>query len=149
MKANKYEKTYVCVEKAMRAVEDLEPAIEFLRKQTAPVTCKEIGRAVFGKEYSRHKTYPARMGQILRHLRKNNYVKMEEREGEPIEVEVEDFLPKDDDNGEPFMLTVHDEKGREYRIDNPNYHGWRNGYNWVKVKKTIIPTIKVYTWVAD
>jgi hypothetical protein len=148
MEANKYEKTYVSVENALRNVEYVEPVVEFLRKQTSPVSCKEIGTAVFGPEYSRHKTYPARMGQILRHLRQGNFIKMEKRDGDPIEIEVEDYVPCEDENGEPLMLIVHDDKGREYRIDNPNYRGGRR-YHWATVKKTITPTIKIYTWVAD
>lgn len=148
MIVNEYEKTYVSVQKALWAIESLDATVEFLRKQTSPVSCKEIGTAVFGPDYSRFKTYPARMGQILRHLRRGNFIKMEKRNGDPIEFEVEDYVPYEDENGEPAMITVHDDKGREYHINNPNCRGWRK-YHWVTVKKTFTPTTKVYTWVAD
>lgn len=148
MIVNEYEKTYVSVQKALWNIQSLDAVVEFLRKQTSPVSCKEIGTAVFGPDYSRFRTYPTRMGQILRHLRQGNFIKVETHNGDPIEIEVEDYVPYDDENEEPFMLTVHDDKGREYRINNPNYRG-RRKYHWAMVKKTIVPTTKVYTWVAD
>jgi hypothetical protein len=47
------------------------------------------------------------------------------------------------------MLTVHDDKGREYRIDNPNYKPFFCDGYWGKVKKSIPRTVKTYIWVAD
>lgn len=153
MKVTEYEKTYVSVKNAISATEHVEAVVEFLRKQTTPVTCAEIGKGVFGDVYSRScmsKSYAAQMGQVLRHLRKGGFIKMEERKGDPIEIEVETYIYDNDDKGEPPMITVHDDKGREYRIQNPNYSGhWTRGHgHWDKVKKTVTPTIKVYRWVA-
>lgn len=153
MKVTEYEKTYASVSNAVNDVCHVEAVVEFLRKQTAPVTCAEIGNAVFGGVYSRSymsKSYAAQMGQVLRHLRKGGFIKVEERKGDPIEIEVEGYIYDNDDNGEPPMITVHDDKGREYRIQNPNYSGhWTRGHgHWGKVKKTVTPTIKTYLWVA-
>ena len=153
MKVTEYEKTYASVSNAVNDVCHVEAVVEFLRKQTAPVTCAEIGNAVFGGVYSHSymsKSYAAQMGQVLRHLRKGGFIKVEERKGDPIEIEVEGYIYDNDDNGEPPMITVHDDKGREYRIHNPNYSGyWTRGHcHWGKVKKTVTPTIKTYLWVA-
>ena len=153
MKVTEYEKTYVSVSNAVNDVRHVEAVVEFLRKQTAPVTCTEIGNAVFGGVYSRSymsKSYAAQMGQVLRHLRKGGFIKVEERKGDPIEIEVEEYIYDNDGNGELPMITVHDDKGREYRIQNPNYSGhWSRGHgHWGKAKKTVTPTIKTYLWVA-
>lgn len=154
MKVTEYEKTYTSVYNAVNDVRHVEAVVEFLRKQTAPATCAEIGKGVFGDVYSRSymsKSYAAQMGQVLRHLRKGGFIKVEERKGDPIEIEVEEYIVPEDENGEPPMLTVHDEQGREFRIDNPNYNrmnAWRRGH-WGRVKKTVTPTIKTYLWVAE
>lgn len=154
MKVSKYEKTYVSVTNAVNDTEHLEAVVEFLRKQTNPVTCAEIGRAVFKDAYNSYymgKSCQGQMGQMLRHLRRGGFIKMEERKGDPIEIEVEEYIYDNDDSGEPPMITVHDDKGREYRIQNPNYNGrWTRGHgHWGKVKKTVTPTIKTYLWVAE
>ena len=152
MKVAEYEKTYVSVSKAIDDVRHVEAVVEFLRKQIAPVTCAEIGNAVFGGEYSHSymsKSYAAQMGQVLRHLRKGGFVKVEERKGDPIEIEVEDWISEPDIHGESATIIVHDDKGREYHINNPHYvGGWRHGH-WGKVKKTVTPTIRAYLWVAE
>jgi len=152
MKVADYEKTYVSVTNAVNDTEHLEATVEFLRKQSEPVTCATIGEAVFGDKYHDYywgKCCQSRMGQMLRHLRRGGFIKMEERKGDPIEIEVEGWISEPDVHGEPPTITVHDDKGREYIIKNPNYGGdWhRRGY-WGMVKKTITPTIKTYTWVA-
>lgn len=151
MQVSKYEKTYVSVVNAINATEHVEAAVEFLRKQTAPVTCAEVGKDVFGDVYSRSymsKSYAAQMGQILRHLRKGGFIKVEERKGDPIEIEVEEYVRRDE-KGNPSTIKVHDDEGNEYEIPNPKYRpSYRNG-RWERVKKTVTPTTKVYTWVAE
>lgn len=153
MNANLYEKTYVSVKNAVHDTEYLGAVVEFLRKQSEPVTCATIGEAVFGDQYHSYymgKSCQGMMGQMLRHLRQGGFIKMEERKCDPIEIEVEEYIVPKDENGEPPMLTVHDEQGREFRIDNPNYNrmdAWQRGY-WGKVKKTVTRTIKTYIWVA-
>ena len=88
------------------------------------------------------------MGQILRHLRKGGFIKIEERKGDPIEIEVAEYVNRDE-NGNPATIKVHDDEGNEYEIPNPKYRPsyWNNG-RFEKVKKTVTPTIKTYLWVA-
>lgn len=154
MKVSKYEKTYVSVYDAEMATTHVDEVAEYLQKQSEPVTCATIGKAIFGDKYDHYlwgKSCSAKMGQILRHLRKGGFVKVEERKGAPIEIEVDDYIIPNDENGEPPMITVYDAQGREYKINNPNYNpmgGWKRGH-WEKVKKTINPTIKVWSWVAE
>lgn len=151
MNANLYEKTYVSVKNAVNDTEHLDAVVEFLRKQSEPVTCAAIGEAVFGDQYHSYymgKSCQGRMGQMLRHLRQGGFIKMEERKGDPIEIEVEDFILDNDTSGEPPMILVHDDKGREYVINNPNYAAPRRRGHWGMVKKTVTPTIKTYIWVA-
>ena len=70
---------------------------------------------------------------------------MEERKGDPIEIEVGDWIYESDINKEPPRIIVHDDKGREYTMQNPNYKDY---CHWGMVKKTITPTIKTYIWIA-
>lgn len=153
MIVNEYEKTYVSVFKAVNSVKHLNAVVEFLQKQTKPVTCAEIGKAVFGDDYNScfmGKSYQGIMGQMLRHLRDGGFIKMEEHKGDRIDYETFAWIPAETDvNEEPPTIVVHDDNGRTYTIDNPNYTGcdYRNGH-WGTIKKTIFPTIKTYTWIA-
>lgn len=151
MKVTEYEKTYTSVCDAVNDVRHVEAVVEFLRKQAKPVTCAEVGNAVFGGVYSHScmsKSYAAQMGQVLRHLCKGGFIKIEERKGDPIEIEVEEYVHTDE-QGNPSTIKVHDDEGNEYEIPNPKYRrpAWCSGH-WEKVKKTVTPTIKTYLWVA-
>lgn len=150
MKVTEYEKTYASVTSAVNDTEHLEAVVEFLRKQTNPVTCAEIGRAVFKDAYNSYymgKSCQGQMGQMLRHLRRGGFIKMEERKGDPIEIEYEGVIHDASDN-QPEYIRVHDDAGNEYQMPNPNYRPrWCNG-RWGIIKKTVTPTIKVYRWVA-
>ena len=151
MKVNDYEKTYSSVANAVKNTQYLDAVVEFLRKQSEPVTCADIGKAVFGNQYYscyKGKSCQGMMGQMLRHLRKGGFIRVEERKGDPIEIEVDEFILDSDDNNEPPQITVYDEKGRKYVISNPNYFPRRNCGHWEVVKKTITTTIKTYIWVA-
>jgi len=150
MNVTKYEKTYASVSKAINDVCHLETVVEFLRQQTKPVTCAEVGNAVFGEEYSRSyrsRSYSAQMGQVLRHLREGGFVKVEKRNCDPIEIEVEECVYRDE-NGNLATIKVHDDEGNEYEIPNPKYHHSYRNKHWEKVKKTVIPTVNTYIWVA-
>lgn len=154
MKVSVYEKTYVSVTNAINSTEHLDAVVEFLRGQSEPVTCATIGRAVFGDRYDSYsmgKSCQGMMGQMLKHLRQGGFIKKEERKGNPIEIEEEGWIPALDVNGETPTIIVHDDKGREYVINNPNWGGsYRNGSgHWGTIKKTITPTIKYYTWIGD
>lgn len=151
MKVNDYEKTYSSVTNAVKNTKYLDAVIDFLRKQSEPVTCATIGKAVFGNQY--HSCYMGKscqgmMGQMLRHLRQGGFIRVEERKGDPIEIEDVELIPVNDANNEPPQITVYDEQGRKYVISNPNYVPSYSQGHWGVVKKTIIPTIKTYIWVA-
>lgn len=151
MKVTDYEKTYVSVKNAVDDTQHLDAVVEFLRKQSEPVTCATIGEAVFGDQYHSYymgKSCQGMMGQMLRHLRQGGFIKMGQHKGDPIEIEVEDFILDNDTNGEPPRITVYDKQGREYDIPNPNYVAPRRRGHWGMVKKTVTPTIKTYIWVA-
>jgi hypothetical protein len=149
MKITDYEKTYVSVTNAISDTKYLEAVVEFLHKQSEPVTCATIGEAVFGDEYHGYymgKSYQGMMGQMLRHLRQGGFIKMEEHKGTPIEYEKAEYI-RDSINNEPPSIIVYDKQGREYTIANPNYVASDRGH-WEMVKKTVTPTIKTYIWVA-
>ena len=112
MVVNDYEKTYVSVNDAVDSTKYLMAVVDFLRQQTKPVTCAEIGKAVFGEEaYTNshmRQSYSASMGQILRHLRKGKFIKMENIAGNPFEVEEEAFIYTDAQNNQEY-IKVHDD----------------------------------------
>lgn len=149
MKVTDYEKTYKSVSNAVKDTQYLDAVVDFLRKQNEPVTCATIGKAVFGDKYSTDRAYSSRMGQMLWHLRVGGFVKVEKHKGDPIEIEVGDWIVEPDANGEPPRVTVHDDKGREFTAKNPYYTGPYIPHEyWGTVKKTITPTIRTYTWIA-
>lgn len=151
MKVNDYEKTYSSVTNAVKNTKYLDAVVDFLRKQSEPVTCATIGKAVFGNQYYSSymgKSCQGMMGQMLRHLRQGGFIRVEERKGDPIEIEDIELIPVNDANNEPPQITVYDEQGRKYVISNPNYVPSYSQGHWGVVKKTITPTIKTYIWVA-
>lgn len=150
MEVTNYEKTYTSVAHAVKDTQYLEAVVEFLRKQSKPVTCATIGKAIFGDKYSTDRCYPSRMGQMLWHLRIGGFVKVEKHDGNPIEVEVWGWIPAEPKPcKEPPRITVHDEKGREFTINNPYYFGdYPPLGHYGMAKKTITPIIRTYTWIA-
>ena len=153
MTTTAYENTYVNVANAKHDTADLAAVVDFLRSQSSPITCKAIGVAIFGKNYTegymtRH--YVNHLSQMLKHLREGGFIRVDKVNGEPIEVESDEYR-RTDDEGNPQFIRVHDDEGNEYQMSNPKYDMWRSCRTpgeWVKVKKTIVPKIKVYTWVA-
>ena len=152
MTANIYEKTYMSVKKGIADTEYLEKLVSIMRDNREPMTCADLGYRVFGNRYCSEylaKSLSGRMGQMLRHLREGGFIKVEKHKGDPIEIEVEDFILDNDANNEPPRITVYDKQGREYEIFNPNYVAPRQRGHWGMVKKTFTPTIKTYIWVAE
>lgn len=153
MITTKFEDTYTCVDTAKARTEKLAAVVDFLRAQTAPLTCREIGMAIFGNDYIQgyHKrSLSCRMGQMLKHLRRGGFVKVEEVKGEPIEVEHEEYVRNADNEGNPPYIKVHDDEGNTYDFPNPKFDRTKfYGGVWVTVKKTVIPKVKVYQWVAE
>ena len=156
MITTKFEDTYSCVENAKDTVADLYALTDLLERSNRPKTCREIGLALFGTEYTdrnsrRARGMTAHLSQMLKHLRRGGFIKVEEIKGEPIEVEREEYVRVDDADN-PQFIRVHDDAGNEYQMPNPNYNPWRAakaGGSWQKVKKTVVPTYKVYSWAVE
>ena len=159
---NDYENTYSSVKTACENVKDLPALIELLRGAPAPMSCKEIGFAMFGDAYAydgdptsndawlqriNRRRLTSHLSQMLRHLVRGGFIRWDEINGEPIEVEQEEYR-RIDDYGQPQYIRVHDDEGNEYQMLNPKYNPCYYKGDWIKVKKTIVPKIKVYTWVA-
>ena len=153
MDTTKYERTYKSVQDAIYHTENLGKVIDFLRNAKEPVTCKEIGLAVFGNIYEvaeerlkRH--YAGQLGQMLKHLVCNGYVKMELRDGEPIEIEKEEYVRGCDAYGNPEYIDVFDIYGNKYKMQNPKYN-WRGiRGHYEKKKVTFVPKVKYWSLIA-
>lgn len=143
MITTKFEDLYSCVDTAKANTEKLAAVVDFLSKQTEPLTCKEIGVAVFGEVYTNSylsRSYGSRMGQMLKHLRQGGFITVEERIGEPTTIEVQEWIAQDSKDA-PLTITIHDDEG------NTHQRKYQRGY-WGPVKKTIIPKTKFYKWVG-
>lgn len=139
-----YENTYVSVQKARWDVIDLDLVMEVLSKASAPMSCRDIGLKIWGPTYLNNRRRAAHMGQMLKHLRQGKFIREEEVNGEPVEVEYDEYQRNVDDEGNPYYIVVHDDEGNKYQMHNPKWRGY-NGGRWVKIKKTVTPRIKVYT----
>lgn len=142
-----YENTYASVAKACRHTADLEKVIEVLSKASKAMTCRDIGLAIWGADYLDNRRYSAHMGQMLKHLRQGKFIRWVEINGEPVEVEYDEYQRDVDDEGNTYYITVRDDEGNKYQMHNPKWRGGYSGGRWVKVKKTVIPRIKVYSLV--
>ena len=144
MITTKYEDTYISVKKARDDTADLERVIQILSKASEPMTCHDIGFTFWGVGYLDNRRRSAHLGQILKHLRQGGFIHVDEIDGEPVEVEREEYRRNEDKNGNPRYIKVHDDAGNEYEIPNPKYRGYSG---WIRYKETIIPRIKVYSLV--
>lgn len=168
MEVNKYEQTYACVQVAMDATKYVDKVVNFLRNASAPMSCKEIGTALFGdayKQFPKKEVYEgykcidvekrshnekaqglaSSLGHMISNLMREGLIKMTKEKGEPFTVELGDYYVVS--NGEVCepSIEVWDAKGNKYEITNPNY---RHGHmEWRKVPTTITPTIKKYSLV--
>ena len=150
MNANLYEKTYVSVTNAVHDTEYLDRLVNILRSNREPMTCADLGHRVFGDQYHSYymgKSCQGRMGQMLRHLRQGGFIKVDLIDGAPVEVSSWEWV--DAVGAPPSKIKVHDEDGNEYLIANPKYDYRCHGGNYEEVKKTIIPKVKTYLWVAE
>ena len=129
MNANIYEKTYVSVKNAVHDTQHLDAVVEFLRKQSEPVTCTAIGEAVFGDQYHSYymgKSCQGRMGQMLRHLRRGGFLKMEDARESPAalldehavrQIIVADIVDAENlDVGFVVVVDLKDRKARDHAV---------------------------------
>lgn len=142
-----YENTYVSVNNARKDTADLDKVVEILSKASAPMSCHDIGFAIWGVGYLDNRCRAARMGQMLKHLREGGFIKGEEVKGEPVEIEYEEYVRNVDAKGNLPYIKVHDDEGNTYDMPNPKFDRWTCSSSWQKVKKTVTPTIKVYSLV--
>ena len=150
MTANIYEKTYVSVKNAVHDTEHLDTLVFIMRNNRKPMTCADLGHRMFGDRYDSEymgKSLSGRMGQMLRHLRQSGFIKVDTIDGAPVEVSSWEWV--DAPAAPPSKICVHDDEGNEYWIANPKYDYRRHGGNYEEVKKTIIPRVKTYLWVAE
>lgn len=162
MEATIYEKSYWCVETAERATRNVMAVVDFLKRQTKPVTCQEIGKALFGDEYkwtpdpygrsgNRNFVYlkhVSDLGHILSHLfDKGCIIRTKEHtdevvigaDGKPLTCEK--WIAGEP---EPRYIDVWDAKGKKYNIQNPKWRfGGTGHYEEVPIHKSVV----TYSWV--
>ena len=149
MNATIYEATYYHIKKAERykSIKYVDEVATFLKEQTKPMSCAEIGKALWGDNYNKNKKLaPSASGlaRILLNLVDGDYVTVGWIKNKPIEIEVREWMPLGID-GSPAYITVYDSNGNTYQMKNPAVKGTFGG-RWEKVKKTIIPKTTVYAW---
>lgn len=166
MEVSKYEQTYKCVKVAVDATKYVDRVVNFLRNASAPMTCKEIGLALFGdayKQFPRKEVYEvykcidldklrhnekaqglaSSLGHIMSNLMREGLVKLTKKKGEPFTIEIEDYVNVYEGEVCEQSLEVWDAKGNKYEIPNPNYR--KGKYELRKVPTTITPTVKKYS----
>jgi len=152
MTADIYEKTYVSVKNGLADTEYLDRLVRIMRDNREPMACADLGRLVFNERYGSEymgKSLSARMGQMLKHLRQGGFIKVDLVDGTPVTITHMGYIEPQGAEVEPEFIRVHDDKGREYDMPNPNYRpSWCRG-TWGEVTETITPKIKVYYWVAE
>lgn len=169
MKVNQYEKAYACVKHAMESTKYVDDVISLLRNAAAPMSCKEIGIALFGDAYKRYpemevyddngwvrdrnklshnqdaQSLTASLSQVLSHLVQEQFAKLTKEKGEPFTFEREEEVNVVDDSVCMKMIDVWDANGNKYEIPNPNYQAGK--LEWRMVTVTVTPTIKKYSLV--
>ena len=170
MVTSQYENLYVSTRNAVDATKYVDEVVELLSRSILPITPKEIGVYLFGDDYLRpietsapfhpyHYDYRkasqrAVIAQIMRHLHAAGLVKREYLDGDPIEIEDTEWVPDEPPYTVPRYIDVHDDEGNTYQIENPKWdwvkarNACDNGH-YERVKKTIIPKIKVWVWVGE
>jgi len=167
MMTSKYEDLYVSARNAKIATAYVNKAVDLLSGSTLPIMPKEIGVYLFGADYLkpvetsdpyhygyRKASQRATISQIMRHLHKAGLVKREYLDGEPIEIEREEWIPDGQPYTVPRYLNVHDDEGNTYQMENPKWD-WIKASNardcghFERVKKTITPKIKAWVWVGE
>lgn len=168
MEASKYELTYVCADYAIKATQNVNKVVRILRDASTPMTCKEIGTALWGDAYKRFpaeeigkwpnsidhekathnekaRELTADLGHILGNLSRSHLIKVTKEKGEPFTIEEKRYVNVVNDEICETTIEVWDAKGNKYEMPNPNYRKGRGEYR--KVPVTIVPTIKKYSLV--
>lgn len=155
MQFSKYEETFTNVSEVKRsAAKYADQVASIVRNAKDGITCKEIGKAIWGDEYLdgwMARSYASQLGQVLSNLAYGHFVKFEKvNNGDPIPCESSEWVWDEPENpvNEPRKLHVRDDYGREFWMDNPNYYRqpMRRGH-YQQVTKYIQPKVKVWHWI--
>lgn len=159
MQFSKYEETFTNVSDVERsAAKYVNQVVEILREAKDGITCKEIGKAMWGDEYLNgwmSRSYASQLGAILSNLAYGHFVKFEKVETGEVVSWAEEIWVKDkvkDTNNEPRTIRVHDDAGREYVIDNPRYNYAKMARprgHYEMVTKSIKVKVKVWHWIGE
>lgn len=146
MKTTRYEDMFVAVRDAKGTTEKLDEVIEYLRANPRS-SVADIRKALYkdnvNSDYLKQSN-ASHITAMLRTLRNYNIVSVDTKLGEPIQIEVEEYAPIEDE-GYPLQIEVTDAKGNKYIIDNPYYKTRQFHYEYRKIKKWITPTIYIYS----
>lgn len=148
MKTNSYEDKFVAVRTAYDRVEGLDAMIEYLRANPRS-SVKDIRTALYNdaKDYMKQ-SIANHIAGMLKTLRENDLVTVGTKQGDPIQIEVEEYVPSDE-KLPPFQIEVFDAEGNKYMMDNPYYKTHLHGrYVCKKIKKWIIPEIRIYSLIG-
>lgn len=159
MNVTQYEHLIPSVATAEITSDKMNEVVAFI-KENPGTTCKEIGLYLYGKAYeyrpdlyrdSAHNRvaigYASHLGHILAVLCDKGYaIRKNEKTSEPVVDREGNIIFSEHwvlaSNDEPLMITVTDEQGRRFQIDNP----WRLGSKMVKEKKPLFKTITRFYW---
>ena len=161
MQIEDYERIFPSTNDALKKIESIKPVVDFLKTQTHPVTCKEIGQGIWGDNYNSHydengryKFYCAmsanKLGAILRFLFEKGFIKRKEIDDGMVEIQTTEWTMVDP--GTPAWIpNPNYDPLRDYytlsEIRNPDYRAPR--YENVAVTKQVHGKHKVYWWVGE
>lgn len=144
MKTTRYEDMFFAVTKAKWSIEKLEEVIEYLRANPRS-SVADIRKVVYsGAADYMKQSNASHIAAMLRTLRGYNVVTVGTKQGEPIQIEVEEYGPVEEKD-HPLQIKVTDAEGNNYMIDNPYYKTHQCQYGYRKIKKWIVPTINIYS----
>ena len=146
MKTTRYEDMFAAVRDAKWTTEKLEEVIDYLRANPRS-SVADIRKVVYsGAADYMKQSNASHITAMLRTLRSYNMIAVDTKQGEPIQIEVEEYVPIG--NNPPYQIEVTDAEGNKYMMDNPYYKNHLCAREWKKVKKWIIPEINVYSLIA-
>ena len=148
MITNNYENGFRAVKDAYETTEGLNEIIDYLREHPQS-SVKEIRRALYlNKPEWMQQSLACHIASMLKTLRQNNMIVVDERQEAPIQIEVEDYVPIGGENLPPLNIEVFDKDGNKYEMPNPYYKTHPYKHTLQRVKKWIIPKTRIYTLIA-
>lgn len=160
MQIEDYERIFPSTDEALEKIKHIKPVVDFLKAQTHPLTCKEIGQSIWGDDYNSYHDENGyykpcvmsanKLGAILRFLFEKDFIKREEIDDGMIDIQVTEWVMTDP--GTPYWIPnpnynpLRDHWGKR-EIRNPEYH--EPHYEEVAVTKQVPGKHKVYWWVGE